>query len=702
LNLHLIHDQKSYEIHRSQIDDFYLVYLEAFPDEDEREDWSDIAARICNPKSSPRTFIFFDDLYPSAGGIIADYYPQLGVVHLIYIAVKPDHRGKGIAKRLIKELLPMAISQLQSIYGFEVQAILFESNIPWLTTKDAIDPYKRLQIFEHLGAKAIPIAYTQPALTEGKKNVENLFLLSFPIDQQTQRTINTQLLIDFLFAFYQGLGINEPLKDHTFLRMQNELLKISTMNKVTLTSIAQLEKPQIRMKKAAVCVQFTLVNDDAQNNHEICPAFYSYETDLLSSHFQKRRPFQSEFDEQIGVLAIQIHFPTQYTFLSEGKYHQRMSQREVINAQLHVNRTYSLSGNTSTWSIVISNDVNDAFSELECIKLINFFGSMQEDVQMIDKIQWSTSTIAKSTFASFIGQLLLIENTQDIQILSGILQTDTAHIDFVDPSISFDWSEFYLDLKRYHERKELSEQQYERAYYNNPVFQAVNNIFCGFALGIFDFERMDFDEVSDTLIPLKANENYLLLLNRGILLCACHDDEMFSASLQSIGISPYLLIPNMVLVNNEFTLNRIDNAIEKLNSGKNKRGQIPLNELRDVRADIDHWLDDNYLPNIFQYPSEQELYEFGSAHRGLLIYKDNLENNIQTLDDLKDELIANRQENSDLMMTLLLTLLSGVQFQEMFQSFVKGDFILSWMWTIFFSLTLTGAIFYFTKLKMKK
>ena len=84
-----------------------------------------------------------------------------------------------------------------------------------------------------------------------------------------------------------------------------------------------------------------------------------------------------------------------------------------------------------------------------------------------------------------------------------------------------------------------------------------------------------------------------------------------------------------------------------------------------------------------------------------MIYKSNLENNIQTLDDLKDELIANRQENSDLMMTILLTLLSGIQFQSMFESFVDGDFVMSWVWTILFSLSLTGAIYYFTKLKTK-
>ena len=700
--LHLLHDLKSYEAHRSAVDVFQPIYLEAFPDDDEREDWLDIEERICNPDSVPKTFLFFNKVQQPSGGIIADYYPSIGVVHLIYIAVSRENRGKGIAKKIIKDLLPAALRQLQSMYAFELKAVLFESNIPWLTQKDAIDPTSRLQIFEHLGAKSIPIAYTQPALDATKKPVDNLFLLAFPIENVSFETMEKELLIDFLSAFYKGLGIDYPEQNEAFKRMQRDINKIAQMNKVNLTSIAQQEKPQIKMKRVAVCFQFTLEDRLSPKGLEICPSFYSYETDLLSNHFQKRRPFQSKFDDQIAVMDVCIHLPKQYAFLSEGKRHLRHTEREVVHAKLHLNRTQSINGHTSTWSVVISNCSDDYFTELECIKLLNFFGSKQEDVQMIKEIEWSSSSVEKCLFRDFISQLVQIDPSKEIQILSGVMQTDTAYIEFVDSQISFDWSEFYLDLKRYHEGQELGEQQYERTYYNDQIFQNVNNIFCGFALGIFDFERMDFDEVTDTLIPRKVNENYLLLLNRGILLCACHDDDMFASALDSIGISPYLLIPNMVLVNNEFTLNRIDDAITNLHASKNNRGQIALNELRAVRADIDHWLNDNYLPNIFQYPSEKELYEFGTEHRGLLIYKSNLENNIQTLDDLKDELIANRQENSDLMMTLLLTLLSGVQFQEMFQSFVNGDFILSWVWTICFSLTLTGAIYYFTKLKMKR
>jgi GNAT superfamily N-acetyltransferase len=697
----LIHDQQTYTKHQACIAAFQAIYEQAFPDTHEREDWDDIKLRICQTDATPKTFVVFDNVSEPTAGLVADFYPSSGVVHLIYIAVSQQSRGKGIAKKLIKELLPMAIEDIQKLYKFKTKALLFESNIPWRTPTDSINPVARLQIFEHLGAKAVPIQYTQPALAAGKKEVDNLFLLTFPIAGIQHHTLETDLLVNFLKEFYIGLGIDQPTKHPAFIRMQQELLTISQMNQVPLTAIAQMEKPQIRMKKAAVCVQFTRQDPDGQHG-KLCPEFYSYETDLLSAHFQKRRPFESQFQEQLGVLPITIHFAEQYNFLSEGKRHQRVSVRQEVRAKLHVSRSKALNANTSTWSVVFSTDDNNYFTEIECIKLLNFFGSKQEDVHMIDSIEFSTSAITKCGFEAFIKHLLSFETTAPIEILSGILQTDTAFIDFEDSAISFDWSAFYLNLKRHSEGHELAEQQYERTYYDNPIFQAINNIFCGFALGIFDFERMDFDEVTDTLIPRKANENYLLLLNRGILLCACHEDEMFASTLDSIGISPYLLIPNMVLVNNEFTLNQIDFAIENLYQNKNPKGQIALTELRKVRTEIDHWLNDNYLPNIFQYPSEKDLYEFGTDHRGLHIYKSNLENNIQTLDDLKEELIANRQENSDLMMTLLLTLLSGVQFQEMFQSFVNGDFILSWTWTIFFSLTLTGAIYYFTKLKMKR
>ena len=702
----LITDSKSYHQHASSIVDFLPIYEEAFPDVNEREDWEDIKERCVNEIAFPRTFILLfkeDDIVQ--GGIISDYYPKSGVIHLIYIAIQKERRGSGIARKLIKSLLPNAIKALEETFGFSAKAIIFESNIPWKTEIDSIDPKLRLKIFEKLGAKLIPIPYVQPALSESKKKVENLFLLSFPLtESSTLNTLNTKVLEDFLKEFYQGLGIKAPELNEDFINMQSKIKSQEQNNKhMNLQAIPELESNHLMIKKASICVQFcTETSKIMEEQREKCPYFYSYETDLLSSHFQNRRPFSTYFNQEKGIVPITIHFPAYYNYLSEGTRFSKASVRTDIKANLHLNQTISSSGTTNTWSIVISTEETDYFNENEVIKLLNFFGSKQEDVKMIEEIEFSTEGIEKTTFQGFISKLLHWDNSAEISIQTGVLQLDTDHITFNTDQIQFNWSDFYLRLKNFHEGHENAEQDYERNYYDNEVFMLVNNIFCGFALGIFDFERMDFDEVTDTLIPRKATENYLLLMNRGILICACHDDDMYESTLHSIGISPYLLIPNMILANNVHQLDKIDVTVNALLSKVDSDEKVNLNQLRAMRSKIDNWLNNGYFPSIFQYPSEKDLYAFGTNHRGLEEYRNNLEQSIKTIDDLKDELIANRQENSDLMMTILLTLLSGVQFQGIFESFTNGDVFKSWMYTVLFSICLTGAIYYFTKMKMKK
>ena len=702
----LITDSKSYAQHARCIDEFLPIYEEAFPDVNEREDWEDIKKRCSKNAAFPRTFILLlkeDDVVK--GGIVSDYYPKSGVIHLIYIAIQKEWRGSGIARKLIKSLLPKAIVELEDTIGFSAKAIIFESNIPWKTAVDSIDPKSRLKIFEKLGAMLIPIPYVQPALSEFRMKVENLFLLSFPLtESHTFNTLNTKVLESFLKEFYKGLGITEPDLNEDFIKMQSKMKTLEQKNNLmNLQAIPELESNHLKLKKASICVQFcTESSKKTEEQPEKCPYFYSYETDLLSSHFQNRRPFSTYFNQEKGVVPITIHFPTYYNYLSEGTRFSKASVRADVEANLHLNQTISSSGNTNTWSIVISTNESDYFNENEIIKLLNFFGSKQEDVRMIEEIEFSTEGIQKSTFQAFISKLLQWDESSLISIQTGVLQLDTDHITFNADHIQFNWSDFYLRLKNFHEGHENAAQEYERNYYENEVFKLINNIFCGFALGIFDFERMDFDEVTDTLIPRKATENYLLLMNRGILICACHEDDMYESTLQSIGISPYLLIPNMILANNVHQLDKIDVTVNALLSNVDSNEKVNLNQLRTMRSKIDNWLNNGYLPSIFQYPSEKDLYAFGTSHRGLEEYRNNLLQSIKTIDDLKDEMIANRQENSDLMMTILLTLLSGVQFQGIFESFTNGDVFSSWMYTILFSICLTGAIYYFTKMKMKK
>jgi GNAT superfamily N-acetyltransferase len=156
LNLPLVFNQDQLEANRNNINGFVLQYNDAFPDENEREKWELIEDRIIDANAYPRTFILFENFSDPNGGIVADIYHHIGVIHLIYIVVNKKQRRTGIATKLVKELLPKAILKIENEFRFNVSLVLFESNLPWLTTIDSFDPKTRLQIFEKLGAQHLP------------------------------------------------------------------------------------------------------------------------------------------------------------------------------------------------------------------------------------------------------------------------------------------------------------------------------------------------------------------------------------------------------------------------------------------------------------------------------------------------------------------------------------------------------------------
>ncbi|MFM7595899.1 MAG: hypothetical protein ACKO4Y_06955 [Flavobacteriales bacterium] len=74
--------------------------------------------------------------------------------------------------------------------------------------------------------------------------------------------------------------------------------------------------------------------------------------------------------------------------------------------------------------------------------------------------------------------------------------------------------------------------------------------------------------------------------------------------------------------------------------------------------------------------------------------------NLNELQHLLEERKTKREDRSDLFMTLLLTVLSCLQFQGIFQSIANDNFVMSWIYTIIFSITITFMIY--TLLRMKK
>jgi len=223
----LISDSESYSKYKNQLSDFKDLYIQGFPDINEREDFDVILNRVFGPKqiNEPHSVIILsiseDDNQEVMGGLIADWYETSKSIHLIYLIIDEKFRGKGVAKKLIKEGVEDIKNWINTEKGVEIKNVFFESNNPEKTTTDSFDPVTRLEIFSHLGAKLININYIQPALDKNKKEVDNLLLLSFPQFNEKGDKIPATEIMAFLTDLYLSL---ESSKDNDCLiNMSNQL-----------------------------------------------------------------------------------------------------------------------------------------------------------------------------------------------------------------------------------------------------------------------------------------------------------------------------------------------------------------------------------------------------------------------------------------------------------------------------------------------
>lgn len=222
----LIKDQESYDRNHELINQFSVIYNQAFPDENEREELSSIYKRL-EAKTVPYSFIILDIIDEQVlGGIILDVYVASQFLHLIYIVTDPKKRRQGIAKKLLKTYLPEALNQL----NLNFETVIFESNNPVKTEIDSFDTTLRLDIFRKLGAKHIPITYIQPPLEGRTQYVDNLFLFSYSKDEY----LDADNLVKFIEELYYGLNIYDYKKDKGYITTVNSITLNSSKNKIHL------------------------------------------------------------------------------------------------------------------------------------------------------------------------------------------------------------------------------------------------------------------------------------------------------------------------------------------------------------------------------------------------------------------------------------------------------------------------------------
>jgi hypothetical protein len=647
----IIHSREGLQKAKKKVARFVKVYEAAFPDVDEREDFDIIKSRIEEKgfEDDPKTFLALS----ANGGMVMEYYHSSGCMLLTYIAIEEGSRGKGEARDLIERSLPKVIELIRNETGKSVRGIFFEVNNPQLTPveNDSIDPWQRLVFFKKMGARRIDIPYVQPPLGEGKKRVKNLYLCCFPV-KQSNDVMETSVIRDFLTSFYIELKVPEPETDPDFTEMTEALKSQDEAGKYYLKEIPQIEISELQFRECAF--SYHMVNRHAGKSCEYCTYFGSFERDLFSGRFQKKPPYQSISLNPYEPLSIKILFPEKVEFASEGREETLFSRadRQSVEAKLYLAITNFKESASSVLSLTIQ--PQDYFTEWEMVKLSAVFGSNQENYDMLANIRFE---YAGETFAvkDLIEKLYRNEVKIDLD-----MDMTTTSLEVTGKSLVNDyWEDLLSFLHQIGLNNEAKMAEFVKIYESEPALSYLSNALCGMTLGIYDFQRMGSDEIFDTLKPIQSYPGSSLIMNRDNIMSLSAEDSVFDSGFNTIGINPYLIIPNIILAYNKTILVRNHEALNELIQTNSALSQIEK-VMKQVERSMTHC-----LRNVFQYPTEKTIMAEGYKEHGL----NDLEEEIAVLqEDLNHRIergFNKVRSYFDLMITFLLTAISLLQIEPM-------------------------------------
>jgi hypothetical protein len=164
----------------------------------------------------------------------------------------------------------------------------------------------------------------------------------------------------------------------------------------------------------------------------------------------------------------------------------------------------------------------------------------------------------------------------------------------------------------------------------------------------------------DTFEPTFTDSALFIRINRGSVLQMTPHDRARESVVDSIGVSPYLIIPHAVLLHNEELVKRAEQGVDEAL----RSSSVSMREAAAQAADMN--LRYYHLPNIFNYKTERTLFERGSADRGSQDRRDDV---VEKLDELNERVSAfwlRRQDLGQIFVAGLLAVFTGLQTRELF------------------------------------
>ncbi len=433
-----------------------------------------------------------------------------------------------------------------------------------------------------------------------------------------------------------------------------------------------------------------------------CVIHHSYETDLFAYKYQSNPPYYTKFYLPESV-NIHVEYPISFLFNTEGRKESFFPSSDSIKVAMRANLiyTYFKESHIRVWHLILCSDEQEGINEYQLIKLLKYFGGSQENESEQSKHDFLNENLKfyynneRLSIIEFFQNLTKtkynfypnFENSknrnQDIKPLSSLNNIQSGIIQIASKQAIFkDYSKNLTQKKSAQKNlKKFFLEISNHSLTKNKFSEAIANIFCGTTLGILDFARMGTEEVDDTLNPRKVSvtPNSFLTLNRGILTSYSIEDDVFESAWKPIGMNPYLFIPNAVLCHNDYISIDAEQKLKKLldifrkDRTRIKEDLETLNILyQEERNVIDDLINDDILSNVFQYKTEQDLYEYGMQHRGIKERIEDTKTKLIQLDGLINNFHKENEEEDQVRIQILLLIISLFQIISTVKDYIDG------------------------------
>lgn len=533
----------------------------------------------------------------------------------------------------------------------------------------------------------------QIALIEYEKGVDFIYLQQIPQKEDSQVdfkrvSICLEILVDDDYLEKDYLEkYNSDEDDNKSSNGKNELDKFKILK--THNFSYYIKKKPDGEDKLSVIKEFLPTNG-------YCIFTHSYETDLFSYKYQltaqSTPPYYTK--NYVSGKDFEIEFSKINEFISEGRKEQFYTDiPKLVKMKGYANYTYFFNSRIRVWHLVLTPDNIDSLNELDIIKIMKLFSGFQEkgkkdEDNKLDRnylnFKWKQDGKPKesgfnnidSFFQYLTGIKYEFQKNKGIKDINELLTSGIVSIDMNQNN--------YRNADNTDEVKKEISSKFE-ALYNiihgssddlnttNPYVESVFKALCGITLGIFDFGRMGIEEVYDTLAPREKSitPTSFLTINRGVLTSFALGDDVFNSAWKTLGMNPYLMIPSAVLAHNDYVSRDAENKLNTAWSlcSPDSKIEVSIKELIDERNDIDDLINDDILSNVFQYPTEQELYIYGMKHRGIDERISEVKSKLVQLDKIIEQKQTQKTNENDKIIQFVLAVLSLLQIASFLADF---------------------------------